>query len=476
MGNSVTNDRIRLESWKEIAAFLGRDERTVNRWEKELGLPVHRFPGKSKGRVYAFADELSSWMENSSSGRTAEPVRGGTAGVAALAEPDSLLATSVTEPHVGGSFRYLPVGLTLIVLLSIGVASFIAARHIRGTTNSPAADASLSHGSQSTSRPHSPEAQDLYLKGRYYWNKRTPDDLNKAVSYFTQALVHDPNYADAYVGLANCYNLLREYSRMPAQEAYSQALTAAQRAVEIDDHSSDAHASLGFALFYGKWDVPGSDREFKRAVELDPANATAHHWYATYLATVQRLAEALSEIERARAIDPYSASILADRGYILFIAGKQHEAVTLLKQLEEGEPNFVSPHRYLKYAYLSAADYPNYLAEFRKESQLLHDDSGLAVYAAALSGFAAGGKKSMLQAMLPEQQKLLARGVGSPFWVAQTCALLGNEAQAMHYLQIARDQHDDFVITVEGDPAFALLRRNPAYRQLISSMGLPEQN
>ena len=127
------------------------------------------------------------------------------------------------------------------------------------------------------------EAEEFYLKGRYYWEKRTPDSLNKAVDSFTQAIVHDPSYAPAYVGLADCYNLLREYTVMPASEAYPRALAAAKKAVELDDRSSEAHASFAFASFFGMWDAATADREFRRALELNPSNAIAHHWYATYL-------------------------------------------------------------------------------------------------------------------------------------------------------------------------------------------------
>ena len=243
------------------------------------------------------------------------------------------------------------------------------------------------------SSPHSPnpEARDLYLKGRYYWNKRTPDDLNKAVDSFTQAIVHDPAYAEAYVGLADSYSLLREYSVMPPSEAYPRALAAAKKAVELDEHSSDAHASVAFVSFYGMWDVKTAEVEFKRAIELNPNNAVAHHWYATYLMSIHRMPESIAEIERARTLDPSSRSIMADKGGILFVAERNDDAIALLKQMEANEPDFVSPHRYLKYAYLIQRDYPNYLTEFRTEAQLLHDETSLALAEAAEKGFDHGG-------------------------------------------------------------------------------------
>src|SRR3984957_19770462 len=221
--------------------------------------------------------------------------------------------------------------------------------------------------------PANQEAEDYYLKGRFYWNKRTPESLNQAVDSFTQAIVHDPNYSDAYVGLADCYNLLREYTLMPAGEAYPRALAAAKKAVELDDRSSAAHTSLAFVSYFGMWDAGTADEEFRRAINLDHNNANAHHWYATYLQSVRRFDESLSEIDRAQALDPNSPSILADKGRLLWIAGHHEEALRLLRQLEQADPDSLSPHRYLRFAYLEMGDYAGYLSELKKEALLLHD-------------------------------------------------------------------------------------------------------
>ena len=163
--------------------------------------------------------------------------------------------------------------------------------------------------------PHVPaaEAQDLYLKGRYYFEKRTPADLNQAVDFFTQAIVHDPGYAAPYVGLADSYNLLREYSAMLPEEAFPRALAAASKAVELDPNSAEAHNSLAFASYWGFFDAATADREFKRAIELDATLPRAHHWYATFLVAIQRNQEALVEIERARRLDPSSHPSLPTR-------------------------------------------------------------------------------------------------------------------------------------------------------------------
>ena len=231
--------------------------------------------------------------------------------------------------------------------------------------------------SASAQRTAHSDAEQFYLKGRFYWQKRTPDGLNQALDSFTQAIVRSPTYAPAYVGLADTYNLMREYTLMPASEAYPRALAAAQKAVELDDQSSDAHASLAFALFYGTWDAANAGHEFHRALELNPNNAVAHHWYATYLATLGRNAESLLEIERAQTLDPASKAILADKGDLLAAAGRTDEGVSLLKQLETSEPDFVSPHRYLKDIYFVTGDHANYLREWKKEATLMQDKSAL---------------------------------------------------------------------------------------------------
>jgi Tfp pilus assembly protein PilF len=168
-------------------------------------------------------------------------------------------------------------------------------------------------GARSLHQAANREAEDFYLKGRFYWNKRTPESLNQALEAFNQAIAHDPNFSDAYVGLADCYNLLREFSAMPGNEAYFKAFAAAKKAVELDPQSSEAHASLAFVTFFGMWDAADADKEFRRAIELDPNNVKAHHWYATFLHALGRHDEALTEIDLARNLAPDSSSILADK-------------------------------------------------------------------------------------------------------------------------------------------------------------------
>src|SRR5579863_2829529 len=336
-----STNRRRLDSWKEIAAFFGRDERTVNRWEKELGLPVHRLPG-TKGRVYGYTDELSAWL-------SAPKNMGATSPSAISVEPaGSPPSTARFENTVRLS------AIAILVLTTIALFPFrTGASRSKNAGLPPSSTQPGSHGVVLASAPsHNAEAEQLYLEGRYYWNKRTPEDLNKALDYFMQSVVHDPGYAPAYVGLADSYNLLREYTLMPSSEAYPRALAAAKKAVELDDQSSEAHASLAFVSFFGMWDVATGEREFRRAIELDPDNPEPHQWYANALLALHRFPEAMIEIDRAQELDPASSSILADKGNVLLVAGRRDQALEILKQMETRDPNFRSLHLYLKSLYL----------------------------------------------------------------------------------------------------------------------------
>jgi tetratricopeptide (TPR) repeat protein len=218
------------------------------------------------------------------------------------------------------------------------------------------------------------------------------------------------------------------------------------------------------------WDAATADREFRRAIELDPNNANAHHWYAPVLGTMGRHSEALTEIERAQALDPTSKSVLADKGIILYGIGRQQEAIDLLRQMEKAEPEFVSPPRYLERIYLDMGDYPNYLAELRKSAVLSHDSAALIVASAAEKGYAAGGAHFMFENLRTEQQKLYDRGKFSPLALAGTCVLEGNKRDALKYLKIAYDQHEDDVVGVAGNRLFDSLRDDPEMQRILAGV------
>jgi Tfp pilus assembly protein PilF len=470
----------RLDSWKEIAAFFGRDERTVKRWEKERGLPVYRVPGSARGGVFAYAEELADWLKapnhvldfaavapETPSGED-DSTQASAADVPEIKLPADvpLLAPTLALPSSPAPSRLAAAKPFLwLVPLALIAGSFLVL--------------SFSHREprykNALAAPHVPstEAQDLYLKGRYYFEKRTPDDLNKAVDFFTQAIVHDPAYAAPYVGLADTYNLLREYSAMLPQEAFPRALAAARKAVELDPNSAEAHNSLAFASFWGYFDATTADREFRRAIELDPTLARAHHWYATFLIEIGRNQEALAEIERARQLNPSSTPILADKGLILAQAGKVEEARTLLTQVVLSQPDFVPPHRYLaEDVYFPEGNYAGYFAEIGTVARLRHDANAEKNVNLEKAAYQSGGQRGLLEERLTTAQELFNHG-GSAFELAAAYATLGQDNDAMKYLEIAYQRHDLQLTTLTTDYEFQHLHPNQEFRDLLAKIGLP---
>ncbi len=496
----------RLDTWKEIGAFFGRDERTVKRWEVTRGLPVHRVPGAGRANVYANTSELAEWLKGKRNATGSEldadagteseaavfpdPLQLDEAGVESAASDGA--GTVAMQAAIDGSFpterrlgdrrgansdgaaaagfpgspalRLGLIGLVLVAALAIVIG--IAWRN---------SSVRAARGLAVAAKPRTidPEAEQLYLKGVFYFNKRTPEALNQAVDYFTQAVVRDPQYAEAYVGMADCYNLLREYSLMPPEEAYPRAAAAAKRAIALDDSLSGAHSSLAFVDFYWSWDVPGAEREFQRALTLDPNSVVAHHWYATYLLHMGRFKESLEEIEKAQKLDPKSTAVLADKGVILFYSGRTDEAVAQLKQLEAIEPSFLSPYTYLSIIYLSTGNYPLYLEQSKKAATILHDPSALAIVAAGEKGLASSGGRGMLAAMLKEQQTLYAAGKEHAFALAQTAALLGRKREALDHLDASYSKREPEIVALRIDPMLASLHDEPHFRDMIAKVGLP---
>lgn len=472
--SSDSSDR-RLSSWKEIGAFFGKDERTVKRWEAQRGLPVHRIPGGARTTVYAYAGELDRWLKSVGS-------RPGAARTKAAAEPPAAETDTIPDRTAAavrtavkralGAPRILvlaaaPLALLLIVLLAMRLGSFQSADaqtagQVRTQARFPA-----------EVRARAPEIVDLYLTGIYHWEKRTPESLNRAVHYFNQAIARDPNYAEAYVGLANCYNLLREYTLMPAEEAYPRARAAAERAIALDDTLADAHTSLAFVEFYWTRDVERARSEFERARELDPASVRVHHWYATALLHMGEFQHSLAEITKAQMLEPASRSILADKGLILFYAGQPDEALRLLKQLAEAEPDYLSPHAYLAAIYFARREYRDYFRKARQAAQLLEDANRLSIIKAAERGFAASGEAGLLQAMLDEQEKRYSDGLETAYALAQTYSLMRETGKALDYLRTAIERREQYILGIRIDPAFAELHSNEAFKRLVVEVGMP---
>jgi len=326
------------------------------------------------------------------------------------------------------------------------------------------------HAPVRAARLVNPAARSVYLEGRYYWSQRSEESLRKAIEYFSQATTKDPGYADAWVGLADCYNLLPEFSAMPGSESFPRALGAARKAVELDDTLADAHSALAFAAFYGALDTRTGEQQFQRALQLNPKYAEGHQWYATALMTLGRFRDALAQIGMAQDLAPSSRSILADEGLILFYSGQPEQALRLLTKVEAAEPAFISPHRNLATIYLARGDYSNYLMESRKVAELAHDARALAAVGAGEKGLAAGGSQGMLEGMLEAQKALYLQGQAQAYELAKTCALLGRKQEAIEYLKVVRQQRDYLILISRIDPALATLRGEPAYEDLVAHL------
>jgi tetratricopeptide (TPR) repeat protein len=324
-----------LVSWKEIAAFLGRSERTVKRWERERGLPVHRVPGGERSGVFAYSDELSAWLLGEQR-RTAETASAGEDNQQnespEVLEPTNQPETWYTpyksntdsEPARPGTNRWRMIVWTCVLVLVPAIVLLLVFRFYRP---SPSVQASPLRLDLPVSRHiPPPRAEQLYLQGRYQWSLRTAESLTKSLNAYSQAIVEDPAYAQAYAGLAETYDLLPQYAQVDSADSFQRAKAAAVRAIELDPNLSAGHRAKAFVLFYGYWDVAGSDAEFKRALALAPNEAETHHWYGTTLFSRQEDSLSLAQEDEAVRLSPTAPAMVADAAFIHVSLNNNREA------------------------------------------------------------------------------------------------------------------------------------------------------
>ena len=471
----------RLDSWKEIAAYLGRGERTAKRWESERALPVHRLPGGGRGSVYAYTAELDEWL-NSAADEVPEMAAEAGPVEESSKEPErpepaeflaELADPAASEIPARSGRRGWSARTSAYALVLIGLAAAMLLFNERGA--SPRAS-SISHSTAArpvASVAEQQIARELYLRGRFEWDKRTPDSLNRALDHFTQSLVHDPDNAQTYVGLADTYNLLREYSLMPQGEAYSRAIAASSKAIELDDSLAEAHRSLAFAEYWGNWEFQSAEWQFERAIELNPRDPLAHLWFANAFAGPGWYSFCLREMDRAQELDPSSPAILADKGAMLVGAGQTQQGIDLLKQVERENPGFLSPHRYLAGVYMNSRDWPEYLAESEKAAQLRNDPALKAITAAAREGFRNSGERGLLRELYATQKKLYDQGKLAGIFLARTCVQMGRREEALECLREDYQKHREEFILIRTDPILAELSNEPGFQDLIGQLHFP---
>ena len=580
------NDR--LDSWKEIAAYLRRDERTVRRWERSEGLPVHRHVHQKQSSVYAFRAELDAWRaarqpesrtvddvaeETDTADATivddrsvAEPAlrRGVIAGFAAAA----LIALAAATVYIGIRPASPPGRVMLAVLpfenmgppeqdyFSDGLHEELITELARlnpdrlgvlaRTTVLPYRDApqdlralgrelgvsyvlegsvrregdraritaqliAVEDGSHAwaevfereladvfsiqvdiarqvarhmavelipgsaaalTRAPtRNPDAYQAYLRGRYEWNRRTSEGLRRALDAFQQAIAIDPGYADAYSGLAGVYSLLGLYSVAPPKEVFPRARAAAARALELDPTLGDAWASLAFSKAFFDGDFEGAAKDFEKAIQADPIQATTYHWYALSEVALARFPEALTAIDKSRALEPLSAIISANRAFILTAAGKLDEAVTQCQTVLQLDADF-------HYAY--------WMLGLSRERQGHRDEAARALekaielspgnpsYRASLAFvLARGGRKDEARAILQEILSASERTYIPPFYAALIYSGLGEKDRAFEWLDKAVTERSGSVRFLKIDTRFAGLKDDPRFVDLLRRLNLP---
>jgi TolB-like protein/DNA-binding winged helix-turn-helix (wHTH) protein/Tfp pilus assembly protein PilF len=324
--------------------------------------------------------------------------------------------------------------------------------------------ASLMHG-----KVVDPQAHEAYLKGRYFWNKRTGEDLTKAVEYFNQAVERDPNYAQAYSGLADSYALLGdwEYGVLPPTEALPRAKAAAVKALQLDDALGEAHTSLAFSLDVYDWDWKSADNEFRRAIELNPGYATAHHWYAWHLSLLGKNDEAIAEMRKARNVDPLSLIINAELAELLLITHFTDQSIDQSRKTIDMDANFPLAHNQLGVAYLQQQKHEEAIAELQKAVQL---SAGNPTCTANLArAYAArGGTREAMQLLGGLKQPRGSYSNASE--IAMVYAALGDMDRAMTWLN--RAYRERFNPSVLLRPGFDPLRADARFQDLERRVGL----
>ncbi len=316
----------------------------------------------------------------------------------------------------------------------------------------------------------SPEAYAAYLKGRYFWNKRTADGLTTAVDHFKHAIEKDPNYAQAYSGLADAYALLGDwqYARMTPGEALPRAKAAALKALELDDTLAEAHTSLAFCLDGFNWDFESAEREFRRAIELNPGYATGHHWYAWHLSLLGRNGEAVDEMRRAEELDPLSLIINADLAELLLIAHSYDDSIRQSRKTIELDPNFGLAHNQLGQAYVQKQMHDEAIAELQKAIQLSGGSpTGKANLARA---YAASGRRAEAVQVLSELKRRSEPGYSHASEIAMIYAALGDRDQAMTWLKRGFEERVNPGVLLR--PGFDPLRSDPRFQGLARRLGL----
>ncbi len=313
------------------------------------------------------------------------------------------------------------------------------------------------------------EAYQLYLQGLFYWNKWTQADFKKAADYFTQAVQKDQHYALSYAGLADTYSLLGDAGYLPPSEAWPKAKTAAMQALDIDDSLAEAHTSLGLVKEHFEWDWSGAEREFKRAIELNPNLATAHHWYGDYLANMGRFDEGIAQTKKALELDPLSLIINTTMGWQFYLAGQNENAVEQLRKVLDIDPKFSPARRILEEVYAHMGKQKEAVAEREKALSL---SGGPELAASIEEDFTKSGYKGVLQSWLEGLTELSKHSYVSSYSIAESYMRMGEKQKAFEWLEKAYEEHDSGLVSLAVEPMFESIRPDPRFKEIVRRMKL----
>ncbi|MEO6052254.1 MAG: tetratricopeptide repeat protein [Pyrinomonadaceae bacterium] len=318
------------------------------------------------------------------------------------------------------------------------------------------------------------EAYQLYLQGRYHWNKRTREGVNKGIEYFQMAIEKDPEYALAYAALADCYVVI---PILPPREANPKAKAAALKALELDSSLGEAHAVLGNVSFYYEWDWATAEREYKRAIELNPNYPTAHHWYGESLAAMGRFDESFAAYNRALELDPLSFAISTDLGLAYYYARQYDRAIEHIKKLVDLDPAYVRTHEYLSIVYEEKEMFEESLAE-REKALVLQGENAEKVAkwkAVIIDALKKSGAKGYWQKFLDfKKEDLKKEEYVYPVDMAVFYAKLNERDEAFRWLEKAFEDRDSVMTFLKVTPEWDNLRPDPRFQDLLGRVGLPQ--
>jgi TolB-like protein/Tfp pilus assembly protein PilF len=315
---------------------------------------------------------------------------------------------------------------------------------------------------------HDLQAYNLYLKGRYHWNKRSKPGIRKAREYFAQAIELEPSYALAYVGLADAYMMSED---LRPKEVRRKAKAMIEKALEIDDGLAEAHTTLAWILFVFEYNRGEAEREFELALELNPNYPTVHHWYALFLAMTSRRDSAIEEVRRAQELDPLSLIITTAAAWILYFARRFDDAIGEIRKAIEMDPTFVPAYAVLGQIYLQQEDYPRAIAAF----QSLYEASGKPDVARRIGGlFKKGGYRPAIAGIIAETTDPREGEIPSFAFAAELAVTLGDDESALAYMEKAFEEHEDGLIVAAVTPGLDRIRSHPRFQRILKQIGSDE--